>query len=97
MLRNPLNFININTNGLSLHNYTNELSFCLMNTQSLNNKAAEFTDFICDRKPDIVALTETWFHENETAARTLCTPTGYELFDHSRSGWHGGGTGLYFI
>lgn len=89
VFRNPLNCVNINTNGLSVYNHLNDLSFCLMNTQSLNNKAAEFIDFICDHKPDIVALTETWFHEGETAARTLCTPTGYELLDHPRSGRHG--------
>ena len=42
-----------------------------MNTQSLNNKAAIFTDFICDYKPDIVAVTETWSHKNESAASTV--------------------------
>ena len=67
-----------------------------MNTQSLNNKAAIFTDLICDYKPDIVAVTETWFHGNESAAKVLCTPIGYNLLDHPRSSHQGGGTGLIF-
>ena len=67
-----------------------------MNTQSLNNKAAIFTDLICDYKPDIGAVTETWFHGNESAAKVLCTPIGYNLLDHPRSSHQGGGTGLIF-
>ena len=67
-----------------------------MNTQSLNNKAAIFTDLICDYKPDIGAVTETWFDENESAAKVLCTPIGYNLLDHPRSSHQGGGTGLIF-
>ena len=47
-------------------------------------------------KPDITAITETWFHENESAARVLCTPTGYNLLDYSRTGRLGGGTGIMF-
>ena len=76
--------------------FSPSIRFCTMNTQSLNNKAAIFTDFICDYKPDIVAVTETWFHENESAARVLCTPIGYNLLDHPRSSRQGGGTGLVF-
>ena len=62
-----------------------------MNTQSLHNKGAIFTDFICDYKQDIIAVTETWFQENESTARVLCTPICYNLLDNlrlSRQGWH---------
>ena len=97
VFRSLINCISVNiNNSLLLPNNFKNLSFCLMNTRSLNNKAAEFTDFICDHQPDIVALTETWFHEHETAARSLCTPTAYKLLDHPRSGRHGGGTGVLF-
>ena len=61
-----------------------QLRFCVMNAQSLNNKAGELTDFVCEYRPDIVALTETWFYETESASRTLCTPSGYNLLDHPR-------------
>ena len=37
------------------------LNFCLLNAQSLNNKAGEFIHLICEYKPDVVALTETCF------------------------------------
>ena len=74
----------------------NTLRSCTMNARSLNNKAGDFIDFICDYKPDIVSITETWFHENESAARVLCTPAGYNLLDYSRTGRLGGGTGIMF-
>ena len=32
-----------------------------MNTQSLNNEAGEFADFVCKYEPDVVAIMETWF------------------------------------
>lgn len=32
---------------------------------------------LSDCKRDIVALTETWFTENKSACRVLCTPAGY--------------------
>ena len=68
-----------------------------MNAQSLNNKAGEFTDFVCKYKPDVVAIMETWFHEIESASRTLCTSPGYSLLDHPWSNCTGGGTGVLFI
>lgn len=43
------------------NNEKSSLSFCVMNTQSLNNKAGEFADFVCKYKPDVVAIMETWF------------------------------------
>ena len=46
----------------------------VLNAQSLNNKSAEFTDFICEHTPDLVALTRTWFKDKESAVKTLSTP-----------------------
>ena len=68
-----------------------------MSAQSLNNKAGEFADFVCKYKPDVVAIMETWFHEIESASRTLCTSPGYNLFDHLWSNCTEGGTGVLFI
>ena len=72
------------------------IEFCTLNARSLNNKAAEFVDFVCDRKPDLVANTETWFTDDESASRVLCTPEGYKLLDCPRLGRLGGGTGVLF-
>ena len=73
-----------------------DLNFCVINAQSLNNKASEFIDFVCEYKPDIVAIYETWFTNMESASCTLCTPLKYKLLDHPRSNRRGGGTGILF-
>ena len=82
--------------GLNTYLPNDQLRFCVMNAQSLNNKAGELTDFVCEYRPDIVALTETWFYETESASCTLCTPSGYNLLDHPRVNRRGGGTGVLF-
>ena len=46
---------------------------CVLNAQSLRNKSADFIDYICDFKPDIVAVTETWFKEIDSAAKIEAT------------------------
>ncbi|CAB3985842.1 Hypothetical predicted protein [Paramuricea clavata] len=71
-------------------------TLCVLNAQSLNNKAAQFIDYVVDCKADIVSLTETWFTNTESATRVLCTPNGYNLLDHPRSNRVGGGTGILF-
>lgn len=93
------NVVMINTTQEKLPNIepiTEGLKFCTLNAQSLNNKAATFIDYVCDRKPDVVAVTETWFTDKESASRALCTPIGYKLLDHPRLGRLGGGTGVLF-
>lgn len=71
--------VNIETERLAPTSiYLKGLNFCILNAQSRNNKAANFSDYICDRKPDLVALTKTWFTDKESASRALCTPTGYK-------------------
>lgn len=72
----------------------NNTVFCLLNSQSLNNKSADFIDYVCDIKADIIAVTETWFTENDSAAKILCTPQGYKLFDCPRQNRTGGGTAI---
>ena len=59
-------------------------------------KAGEFIHLICEYKPDVVALTETWFSPNESASRTLCTPVGYKPLDFPRTSRTGGVTGVLF-
>ena len=72
------------------------ITLTVLNAQSLNNKAAIFTDFICEHQPDLLAVTETWFSDGESASKTQCTPGGYRFLDHSRSGRRSEGTGLLF-
>ena len=84
-----------NGNAIQDH-HSIALDFCLLNAQSLNNKAGEFTALVCEYKPDLVALIETWFYLMESASRTLCTPAGYKLLDYPRTSRTGGGTGVLF-
>ena len=70
------------------------LKFCTLNARSLNNKFAEFVDFVCDRKPDLVAIKETWFTDDESASRALCTPEDCKLLDCSHLCRLKGGTGV---
>ena len=67
---------------------------CVLNAQSLRNKSADFIDYICAFKPDIVAVTETWFKEIDSAAKIEATPAGYKLLDHLSPGRTGGGTAI---
>lgn len=51
-----------------------------------------------DCKPDVVAVTETWFTTVDSAAKIEATPIGYKLLDHPRPNRTGGGTGIsYFV
>ena len=84
-----------NGNAIQDH-HSITLDFCLLNAQSLNNKAGEFTALVCEYKPDLVALIETWFYPMESASRTLCTPASYKLLDYPRTSRTGGGTGVLF-
>ena len=72
------------------------LSLCLLNTQSVRNKTADFVDYICENKYDLVAITETWLQKRDDAVRAEHRPTGYKLIDYPRSGRGGGGIGLLF-
>ena len=81
----------VNNNRISEY-----FTLCVLNAQSLNNKAAKFIDYVTDCKADIVTLAETWFTNTESATRVLCTPNGYNLLDHPRSNRAGGGTGILF-
>ncbi|CAB3988107.1 Hypothetical predicted protein [Paramuricea clavata] len=63
---------------------------------SLNNKSAQFTDFICEHTPDLVVVTETWITDKESAVKTLSTPSTYKFFDEPRLNRRGSGIGLLF-
>ncbi|CAB3996663.1 RNA-directed DNA polymerase from transposon X-element [Paramuricea clavata] len=82
--------------ALDVHHSTGCITLTVLNAQSLNNKAVIFNDFIYEHQPDLLAATETWFSDRESASKTQCTPGGYKFFDNPRSGRQGGGTGLLF-
>lgn len=56
--RNSSNLVNIRCEPCTVDvNYP--LSLCLMNTQSIRNKTADFVDYVSGNKFDLVAVTET--------------------------------------
>ena len=74
------------------------LSFRLLslNASSLKNKSSTFVDYVCDVRPELVAVTETWFNDNDTAARIDCSPPDYRQLDCHRTDSRGGGTAVLY-
>ena len=94
--RNPDNLCNIRCQPYNWTSKTNIFSLCLLNTRAIRNKIAEFTDFVCDRKPDLLAVTYTWLGVNDCAVRAQICPSGYRFADYGRDSRRGGGTGLLY-
>ena len=57
---------------------------------------ADIFDYICERKIDLCAITETWLRSDDDATRAEMCPTGYKFLDQPRTDRPGGGTGLIF-
>ena len=57
-------------------------------------KTAVIFDYVCDCKPDLVAITETWLGDHDAAVRAELCPDGYKPLDQGRDGRRGGGTAL---
>ena len=93
----------VNYNNLCYINCSNAnintgkcLQFCIWNAQSLRNKTSVLHDYLCHNDIDICAITESWFKTKDTVARAECTPPGYTIKNHSRSGRAGGGIALIY-
>ena len=72
------------------------ITLIVVNAQSLN-KAAIFTDFICEHQPDLRQQLKLGSAiENQHKKLSLPLMHGYRFLDHSRSSRRGGGTGLIF-
>ena len=95
--RNISNLIEINRVPLNgIPNNSRQLSLCLLNAQSIRYKTADFVDYVCDHKYDLVAINETWLQKRDDGIRVELCPTGYELVEHPRLGRGGGGIGLLY-
>ena len=92
--RNTSNLIEIQRLPLNKIVQNSCLSLCLMNAQSIRNKTANFSDYVCENKFDLVAVTETWLQKKDDAVRVELCPAGYKLVDHPRLRRGGGGIGL---
>ena len=102
-LRNNVRDRSVNYNNHRYINCSNAninpgkcLQFCIWNAQSLRNKTSVLHDYLCHKDIDICAITESWFKTKDTVARAECTPPGYTIKNHSRSGRAGGGIALIY-
>ena len=67
-----------------------------MNAQSVRNKTADFVDYVCERRYDLVVITETWLQPHDDALRIELCPPGYKFIDFPRQERTGGGIGLLY-
>ena len=67
----------------------------LINIQSVSNKTIQIREMINDRAFDIVALTETWLMESDSAKINEMTPFTHTFHHIPRVGKRGGGVGLF--
>ena len=70
------------------------LLMCLWNCQSIRNKTAAFHDYLCDKRVDLCALTETWLSASDAAVKAECLPAGYKMYDYPRTSRGLGGIAL---
>jgi hypothetical protein len=73
------------------------LSIGLLNCQSVNNKAAIVSDYLCESDLEILFLNETWLTSGDNSKRVIgdLVPAGYSLKHKPRdSGSRGGGVGI---
>ena len=69
----------------------------VINCQSARNKSEPIKQHIKDHDLDIVALTETWFHQGNVDTKKIkeVTPTGYKL-KHIPRKTRGGGVAIIY-
>lgn len=74
---------------------SNRIKCGLINIQSVSNKTFDLYELIEDHDLDILALTETWLSECDTAKIREMTPAGTHRFLHVPRGTRGGGVGIF--
>ena len=71
-------------------------NFALINSRSIRNKTLLLNDYVSEHNIDILAITETWLHDDNFDSyfcRDIC-PEGFSFSHVPRSSSEGGGVGL---
>ena len=70
--------------------------FGLLNSRSIRNKSDDIIDHVLDHKLNLIALTETWLHGDDSDQKAIgdITPAGYVFHHVHRNGGRGGGVGF---
>ena len=87
----------INRNNLTcvkLASIPKNSNFCLMNCQSVRNKAESVKDYILENNFQVCAMTETWLKSHDSKVRGDVRPNGYTLLHTDRVGKTGGGVAV---
>lgn len=92
---NKSNLVNIPRHSTS-NDQQNQFTVLYLNAQSCRNKATLISDYILERRADLVFITETWFRPNGDEVK-ICelTPPGYCLHSNPR-GSRGGGIAILY-
>ena len=67
----------------------------LLNVQSVGNKTLEIRDLIIDEDFDILAITETWLNEYDSAKIAEMNPDTHTFLHSPREDKRGGGVGVF--
>lgn len=67
----------------------------LVNIQSVNNKTFEIYELVKDGKFDILAITETWLSDYDSAVIAEMTPETHTFVHTTRQHGRGGGVGVF--
>ena len=94
--RNTNNLINLRPSFKTGFNLPKQMVLCNNKARSVRNKTTVIFDYICERKVDLVGLTEHWLTDSDSAVRAKLCPDGYSILDHLRYDRVGGGTGLIY-
>ena len=65
-------------------------------SQSIRNKTADFVDYVCENKFDLLAVTETWLKATDDSIRAQLCPTAYKFLDKPRKNCRGCRTALLY-
>lgn len=67
----------------------------LVNIQSVGNKTIEIRELLNEREFDVMAITETWLNNFDSAKINEMTPPTHTFLHMPREGRVGGGVGLF--
>ncbi len=77
-------------------NPNQQVNCLLLNARSVCNKAMTISEHILDKNADILFLTETWLHDDDSPIIEELTPLDYRYLGTCRKHKRGGGTGVVF-
>ena len=65
-----------------------------LNVRSANNKALRINEYVEEKDPEFLAMTETWIRLGDATIHAMCPP-GYRFIGKPRKG-RGGGVGFMY-